>query len=204
MVDILIMSGSKARQDFLLKTVESETDIHAAGIASTFPFLRSLMSETPADILLIDLPPQMEAAAIREWLSEFLDLARILLLLPEPDPAIFNLIRRAGPVGILQTDAPASQIVQAIRSIESGLTIFDSFLAPPSDGDEYQGEPLTAREIEVLRLLAEGLGNKEIAAKLEISEHTIKFHIRSILGKLGATSRTEAVTRGLRSGLIEL
>jgi DNA-binding NarL/FixJ family response regulator len=53
-------------------------------------------------------------------------------------------------------------------------------------------------------LLADGLGNKEIAARLGISEHTIKFHIRSILGKLGASSRTEAVSRGLRSGLIEL
>jgi DNA-binding NarL/FixJ family response regulator len=65
-------------------------------------------------------------------------------------------------------------------------------------------DPLTPREAEVLQSLADGLGNKEIAAKLNISEHTIKFHIRSILGKLGAASRTEAVTRGLRSGLIEL
>ena len=65
-------------------------------------------------------------------------------------------------------------------------------------------EQLTPREGEVLRLLADGLGNKDIAVKLGISEHTIKFHIHSLLGKLGAASRTEAVTRGLRSGLIEL
>jgi len=67
--------------------------------------------------------------------------------------------------------------------------------------DELQ-EPLTAREKEVLALLAEGAGNKEIAAKLSISENTAKFHVSSILGKLGATTRTEAVSRGYRLGLI--
>jgi DNA-binding NarL/FixJ family response regulator len=65
-------------------------------------------------------------------------------------------------------------------------------------------EPLTTREREVLRLLAAGLGNKEIAAKLSISEHTAKFHVASILGKLGAASRTEAVALGMRHGLILL
>ena len=86
----------------------------------------------------------------------------------------------------------------------AGLTVFDGALSPPSSEDESTAESLTPREAEVLRLLADGLGNKDIALKLSISEHTIKFHIRSILGKLGAASRTEAVTRGLRSGLIEL
>jgi len=64
-------------------------------------------------------------------------------------------------------------------------------------------EELTSRETEVLRLLAEGSSNREIADRLDISEHTIKFHIRSILGKLGASTRTEAVTRGFRAGLID-
>jgi DNA-binding NarL/FixJ family response regulator len=63
-------------------------------------------------------------------------------------------------------------------------------------------EPLTSREREVLQLLARGLGNKEIAAGLKISEHTVKFHVASILGKLGASTRTEAVTVGLRRGLV--
>ena len=64
------------------------------------------------------------------------------------------------------------------------------------------GAKLTPREIEVLQLLSEGLGNKEIASRLNISEHTAKFHVASILGKLGATTRTEAVTLGIRHGLV--
>jgi DNA-binding NarL/FixJ family response regulator len=63
-------------------------------------------------------------------------------------------------------------------------------------------EALTPREIEVLRLLAEGVGNKEIASRLGLSEHTVKFHVASIMGKLGAESRTEAVTMGIRHGII--
>ncbi len=68
--------------------------------------------------------------------------------------------------------------------------------------DRVVREPLTARETEVLTMLAEGLGNKRIAARLGISEHTVKFHVASVLGKLSATSRTEAVTIGVRAGLI--
>jgi NarL family two-component system response regulator YdfI len=71
-----------------------------------------------------------------------------------------------------------------------------------SPDDLPPGEPLTAREIDVLSLLAEGAGNKEIAARLHISEHTAKFHVSSILAKLGAATRTEAVTRGYKEGLI--
>jgi DNA-binding NarL/FixJ family response regulator len=204
MIELLIMSGSKARQDWLSKSVGAEPDVRVVATAPTFPFLRSLISDRSADILLIDLPADAQADAIRDWLPEFLERTHILLLIPEADPAIFNLIRHGGPGGVIQSDASADQIVQAIRSIASGLTVFDSTVLDKSFDDESPAEPLTAREIEVLQLLADGLGNRDIAARLGISEHTIKFHIRSILGKLGAASRTEAVMRGLRSGLIEL
>jgi DNA-binding NarL/FixJ family response regulator len=74
--------------------------------------------------------------------------------------------------------------------------------AASSDASDTLVEALTARELEVLQLLASGLGNKEIASRLQISEHTVKFHVASIMGKLGAASRTEAVTVGIRRGLI--
>lgn len=204
MLDLLIMASSPIRRDWLSKCLDGEPEIRVAGTAPTLPMLRSLMSETSADILLIELRPETQFISVRDWLLNVLDVASILLLIPEPDPAIFNLIRSRGPGGLLQSTASAEQIVQAIKSIVLGLTIFDSVLAPKPLEDEFPAEQLTARESEVLQLLADGLGNKDIAVKLGISEHTIKFHIRSILGKLGATSRTEAVTRGLRTGLIEL
>jgi DNA-binding NarL/FixJ family response regulator len=102
-----------------------------------------------------------------------------------------------------------AQVAAAIEAAAAGLGIFY-----PSDVEnlfrsqrmneslETLPEPLTPREIEVLRLLAEGLGNKEIASRLAISEHTVKFHVASIMGKLGAASRTEAVTLGIRRGIV--
>jgi DNA-binding NarL/FixJ family response regulator len=76
--------------------------------------------------------------------------------------------------------------------------------AAPGEAPTDQLEPLTAREREVLELLGEGLSNRQIAERLGISEHTAKFHVASVFGKLGASSRTEAVSRGVRRGLITL
>jgi len=86
----------------------------------------------------------------------------------------------------------------------SGLDADAVLSAPNHSGGERLVEPLTAREIEVLELLAEGLSNKAIAAKLHISDQTVKFHVSSICGKLGAANRTDAVRRAVRRGLISL
>ena len=88
--------------------------------------------------------------------------------------------------------------------LSAGLLALDPLSIPRPEIGESLQEELTPREVDVLRLLAEGYANREIANRLGISEHTIKFHIRSILGKLGASTRTEAVTRGFRAGLIDL
>jgi DNA-binding NarL/FixJ family response regulator len=204
MVDVWIMAHAAVRRESLRSCCGGDSGIHVAGVAATFPFLRSLMSETQADIALIELSSEMPSAAATDWLFELMESTPIVLLSPEPDQTIFNRIRRAGAGGLLQSNAPCEQIVQAIKAVASGLLVFDGDLAAQPSAEEAMPEPLTPREAEVLQLLADGLGNKEIAAGLGISEHTIKFHIRSILGKLGAASRTEAVARGLRSGLIEL
>ena len=107
--------------------------------------------------------------------------------------------------------ATSEEIVAAIQASVVGLVVLlpdalHSVLSPIPSGDQPELESsdqiLTPREIEVLRMIAEGLGNKEIAFKLKISDHTVKFHISSIFAKLGASSRTEAVTIGIRGGLI--
>jgi DNA-binding NarL/FixJ family response regulator len=120
--------------------------------------------------------------------------------------------RPAGVRAVLPRNSSAAEIIAAIEAVAAGLFVFHPAdvdavpAARPREPESAPGtalvEPLTPREIEVLRLLAEGLGNKEIAARLNISEHTAKFHVASIMGKLGATSRTEAVTLGIRHGLV--
>jgi DNA-binding NarL/FixJ family response regulator len=108
---------------------------------------------------------------------------------------------------ILPLDASAAQIIAAIHAAAAGLIVVpaeDSPLLFPSPPVESIPEPLTARELEVLEMLAEGVSNKIIAFRLGISEHTAKFHVNAILAKLSAGTRTEAVTRGIRLGLIKL
>jgi DNA-binding CsgD family transcriptional regulator len=118
--------------------------------------------------------------------------------------------------GALLRDATPDEIVPAITAVASGLITLDRRLAgdlfaasqrvaaTTTERPAASDEPLTARELEVLQLMAQGLPNKTIAARLHISEHTAKFHVSAIMMKLGAASRTEAVTRGARLGLLIL
>jgi two-component system, NarL family, response regulator YdfI len=122
---------------------------------------------------------------------------------------------RSGVRAILPHEATPSEIFAAVEAAAAGLVVLESAMvesllgeaASPrrtSQPSESQSEALTPREVEVLGMMAEGSGNKQIAFRLGISEHTVKFHVASIFAKLGASSRTEAVTLGVRRGLVML
>lgn len=115
---------------------------------------------------------------------------------------------RSGVRALLPETASAGEILAAVEAAGNGLAVVDPqelealLAAMPAAETVESGGALTARELDVLRLMAEGAANKTIAWKLDISEHTVKFHVASILNKLNAGSRTEAVTKGLRCGMI--
>ena len=134
-----------------------------------------------------------------------------VLLTPQLTRSELRRALQAGARAVLPRDTNPAELAAAIDAVSNGLAVItpedlEVLLPTPSEmpmGDDLAaGEPLTVRETEVLSMLAEGAGNKEIAARLRISEHTAKFHVSSILAKLGATTRTEAVSRGYREGLI--
>jgi NarL family two-component system response regulator YdfI len=135
----------------------------------------------------------------------------IVLLTGEAQPAWTMEALRLGVRGLLPRDASAVEILAAVEAAASGMAVLDpreleTLLAGSAVPAQATGETpvLTARELEVLRMMAEGAANKTIAWKLNISEHTAKFHVASILTKLNASTRTEAVTMGIRRGLILL
>jgi two-component system nitrate/nitrite response regulator NarL len=119
---------------------------------------------------------------------------------------------RRGARGVLLRDSEPQVLAAAIQALAQGLVVLAPELARlwplESQSNDLEAEaplePLTERELEVLQLLALGLSNKAIARRLEISEHTAKFHVASVLGKLGAQSRTEAVVRAAQLGLVML
>jgi DNA-binding NarL/FixJ family response regulator len=204
MIEVVIMAPLQARREWLAQVFRTESSIRIAGAAATFPFLRSLIRETAVDAAVIDLGSTSDSEIVHDWLLELFDVVPLVVLTSNPESWIFSAMLRTERGALLRADASGEQIVRSIHSTSAGLLTLDSSLAPQAESADDPAEELTPREIDVLRLLAEGIPNREIASRLNISEHTIKFHIRSILGKLGASSRTEAVTRGFRAGLIEL
>jgi DNA-binding NarL/FixJ family response regulator len=147
------------------------------------------------------------ASPALERLAELSDEGPVLALLA--DEALASAAYLAGARGLLPRDVDADRLAAALAAVAGGLLALDPALAAPLLEARDQPaaplvEELTPRESEVLQLLAEGLANKAIAGRLGISEHTVKFHVNSLMGKLGAQSRTEAVVRATRLGLILL
>ncbi len=140
-------------------------------------------------------------------LAQVTDRYPTIVLLP--DTTLADATRAAGAQGLLLRDTDLEPLVAALLAASAGLVVLDPSLAPqpPRSGSgpvESLPERLTPRETEVLQLLADGLSNRQIAVQLEISPHTVKFHVNAILGKLDAQSRTEAVVRATRLGLVIL
>jgi two-component system, NarL family, response regulator YdfI len=134
-------------------------------------------------------------------------LAPPIVLLPgESQPAWTRDMLRLGVRALLSGNASAAEVLAAVEAAANGLAVLDpstlDALLPSASPLSADSPVLTPRELEVLRMMAEGAANKTIAWKLNISEHTAKFHVASILGKLNAASRAEAVAIGIRKGLI--
>jgi DNA-binding NarL/FixJ family response regulator len=174
--------------------------------------LERLLPTLQLDVALADVM-EGEAARLIDLLAE---RSCGLVLLSDGREEIRVLAENALPGwALLRRQAEGVEIAGAIHAVAAGLVAFDPALAPSwsavaprqgnrQDAELFPGEALTARESEVLQLMAQGLPNKTIAARLHISQHTVKFHVASILAKLGATSRTEAVTLGARRGYVLL
>jgi DNA-binding NarL/FixJ family response regulator len=189
-----------------VNTLAGQANLNIVGHnASDISFLDLVDIYAPA-VMVWEIPYESPQATIR--LAELRDIAVPTLVLLHDELRTTELIA-AGARGVLNANADAETITQALAALAANLIVVDanlplisnshpvSTLVPPLD-------ILTSRELEVLRLVAEGLPNKQIALRLNISEHTIKFHINAIMGKLGVQSRTEAVVRATRQGLIAL
>lgn len=173
-------------QVVLLAVDARDGRLTSASVASRIALTPDAATRTPALVLVVDEPTP-------EWAAEAV---------------------RTGARGVLAGDATPAEIIAAIEAAAAGLVTLPTELASaivtsgnrPAALPRVQPDstPLTPRELEVLGMLAEGLANKNIAARLGISEHTVKTHVASILGKLGAYSRAEAVAIGVRQGHILL
>ena len=206
-IRVVVAAASAVRRAGLEAIVRSEPDFHLAGSTGALARLDLLAQNANADVLLIDsdaLPKALASSA-----------AAIVLLTETGGAREISRFLKAGVRAILIRESDSDDIVAAIYTAYRGQVLLsaeaaESIAAVFGDSEKDQEEEgavveeITAREAEVLRMLAEGLANKDVARRLGISEHTVKFHISSILEKLGAATRTEAVTLGIRRGLIPI
>jgi NarL family two-component system response regulator YdfI len=164
--------------------------------------------DSTADVVLMEVASANKLATLAQ--PRHGEGPATVLLADDLGRAELQRILHAGVQAVLRRDATGPEIIAAIEAAAAGLTVLSSdemdALLPSALETGAAGiipdEPLSVREQEVLAMMAEGLGNKEIATRLKISEHTVKFHVSSILAKLRAATRGEAVARGIREGLV--
>nr|WP_244197593.1 response regulator transcription factor [Caballeronia ptereochthonis] len=209
-VRVAVIAESPHVRASLQALVEASPALGFAGSAADAEMLADGLAGSVPDVVVIDMEPDASDAPKTAF-----DLAHsppALVLLIDDTDSDWPLDALPGDaMAILPRNAMPGEIVMSIEAVAAGLCVLPpDILARLQAGRKpsrqaVSGAPLealTSREIEVLTMLADGLGNKEIARQLDISGNTVKFHLASIFGKLGAANRTEAVMLGMRHGFI--
>lgn len=205
-IGVVVASASAVRRAGLEAMVKSAPSLQLMGSIQGTQTAAVRALELRADVVLADLEKPL-SLPIQGPLS-----VAAVVLVDNPEAGWTAQALRSGVKAILPRDAGAEDMIPAVLAAYAGFVFLDPACARdlaqqvrvPLPASGPASEHLTPRELEVLGMLAEGLGNREIAGRLGVSDHTVKFHISSILDKLGAATRTEAVTLGLRMGLILL
>jgi DNA-binding NarL/FixJ family response regulator len=205
---LLVVSALPAVRAGLRALLDRAADLSVVGEADRLPPAAALDFDPPLDLVVVDLGA---GEPLADWLTA--EERPGLLLIGQPGPAVIAAARSAARAwGALPATAEPGGLIAAAQAVGSGLIAVDPALADELFGPARPvpellagpDESLSPREREVLQLIALGLPNKLIATRLNISEHTVKFHVASILTRLGAASRTEAVHLGAQRGLVTL
>jgi DNA-binding NarL/FixJ family response regulator len=179
-----------------------ELEFLAVALPSTLLF--RVQSDNPDVIVIAAGEAFLAQASNRRALQEVFTETPTVLLAAEPNGAMVRNAARMKIHSVVPMEVTRRQLVAAISATVAGFAV--TLPRPSAGAGEAMRitEDLTTREVEVLRLMARGQTNKQVAAQLKISEHTAKFHVSSVLSKLGARTRTEAVTIGMTRGLVAI
>lgn len=216
MTSVLVAAPSTVVRAGLEALINASQSLALVGSAADETTLGQQVEELQPDVVLMEFEHHADepVSAFLAHSEESYTPALVVLTDDAEGSWTLDVLQRRAVRGLLPRDALAEEIVSAVEAAAVGLVVLhpafvESLLREPSlslrsSATASTSEVLTPREIEVLAMMAEGLGNKTIAYRLNISEHTVKFHVGSIFAKLGAQSRTEAVMLGIRQGLIML
>jgi len=210
-IRVLVADDHPIVRDGLVAILSTQPDIDVVGEAANGREVIEKVAQLHPDVLLLDLEmPEMDGVeALRRLRDSGAAVRTVVFTAFDSDERILGAVQ-AGAQGYLLKGAPRDQLFEAVRVVYAGGSLLQPVVTSKllrrisaGPAPTPTTEPLTPRELEVLRLMARGLQNKEIANELVISERTVKFHVSSILQKLDAGNRTEAVTIALQQNLVE-
>jgi two-component system NarL family response regulator len=203
-IRILIVDDHPVVLAGLTSMLGTQAGMEVAGSASGGEEALQMLQRTPADLLLLDLRmPGMSGIDTLHALKRAKISIRVVILTSfETDEDIYRAVQ-AGAQGYLLKDAPQADMIDAIRAVHSGKRYFPRHIAARL-AERMMRTNLTARELEVLNMLARGLTNKQIGHALEISDNTVRNHVNSIIEKLEVSDRTEAATTAIHRGIIDV
>jgi DNA-binding NarL/FixJ family response regulator len=185
-------------------SLQSASGLYLLPVALPSTLLFRVQRDNPDVIVIAAGDAFLTRAGDRSLLQEVFSDTPALLLAAEPSAAVVRSAARLKIHSVLPMEVTTRQLVAAISATVAGFAVtLPSLSIRPLDAMPMT-EDLTAREVEVLRLMARGRTNKQLAVQLKISQHTAKFHVSSVLAKLGARTRTEAVTIGMTRGLVAI
>jgi DNA-binding NarL/FixJ family response regulator len=212
-IRVLLVDDHQLLTGALAKTMAHEADIQVVGVAGSVGEAKALARDR-LDVVLMDyrLPDGTGAEATRAIKARWPAARVVMLTALNDDETVLESIQ-AGADGYLTKDRAVDEVVEAVRSAHAGETLLPRSViagiaqrvaaARDRGTDRRQIEPLTARELEVLRALTEGLSTPEICERLFIAPNTLRTHVQNIMGKLRVHSKLEAVAFALRHRLVE-
>ena len=205
-ISIVLVDDHQVVTHSLKAYLESFPDLQVAGIAASGEELLARLDEWHPHVVLQDLlmPGGIDGIETTRRIIERHAEVRVIALTASTDEARMIGVLRAGAAGYVRKDAEPETLLAAVRTVARGKTYIDPAISRQMLQAAGSTEALTGRETEVLRRVALGLSNKEIAAALAVGEETVKTHVTHVLSKLNVENRAQAIVQALKRGLVSL